>query len=240
MTDGYQRPLWILFGAVGFVLLIACVNVSNLLLARATTRTGEIAVRAALGAGRARLMRQLLAESVVLSLLGGAAGLLLGSWGVRALMAVAPADLPRAAAVQMDVSILLFSAGLSFVAGLVFGLAPGVRGVAAGPGDLPQGRPPRWRFVGRTPAASRRAGCGAGCACPGAARRRRSRGPQLRSPGAGRSRVPRVEHADLRRHAARGDLSQSGVADRSSSASTWSASRPSRGSSRRAPSASRR
>ena len=126
MTQSYQRPLWILFGAVGFVLLIACVNVSNLLLARATTRTGEIAVRAALGAGRGRLMRQLLAESVVLSLAGGAAGLLLGSWGVRALMAVAPADLPRAGAVRMDPSILLFSLGLSVIAGLVFGLAPAV------------------------------------------------------------------------------------------------------------------
>src|SRR5207342_2183003 len=89
-------------------------------------RTGEIAVRAALGAGRGRLMRQLLAESLVLSLAGGAAGLLLGAWGVRALMAVAPADLPRAGAVQMDVSILLFSLGLSCIAGLVFGLAPAV------------------------------------------------------------------------------------------------------------------
>ena len=126
MTAPYQRPLWILFGAVGFVLLIACVNVSNLLLARATTRTGEMAVRAALGAGRGRLMRQLLAESVVLSLAGGAAGLLLGSWGVRALMAVAPADLPRAGAVRMDLPILAFSVGLSFAAGLIFGLAPAV------------------------------------------------------------------------------------------------------------------
>ena len=109
MVESVQRPLLILFGAVGFVLLIACVNVSNLLLARATTRTGEIAVRSALGAGRWRLVRQLLAESVVLSLAGGAAGLLLGSWGVRALMAVAPPDLPRAAGVSMDASILVFS-----------------------------------------------------------------------------------------------------------------------------------
>src|SRR4029079_9363711 len=97
--------------------LIACVNVSNLLLARATTRTGEIAVRAALGAGRRRLVRQLLAESIVLSLAGGAAGLLIGSWGVRALMSVAPPDLPRASAVQMDGAVLLFSILLSIVAG---------------------------------------------------------------------------------------------------------------------------
>ena len=121
-----QRPLLILFGAVVFVLLIACVNVSNLLLARATTRTGEIAVRAALGAGRRRLVRQLLAESVVLSLAGGAAGLLLGSWGVRALMAVAPADLPRAADVRMDGTILAFSIVLSIVAGLFFGTMPAI------------------------------------------------------------------------------------------------------------------
>lgn len=126
MVEGVQRPLLILFGAVGCVLLIACVNVSNLLLARATTRTGEIAVRAALGAGRGRLVRQLLAESVVLSLAGGAAGLLLGSWGVRALMALAPADLPRAASVSMDGSVLAFSMALSLLAGLSFGTAPAI------------------------------------------------------------------------------------------------------------------
>ena len=126
MVDSVQRPLLILFGAVGCVLLIACVNVSNLLLARATTRTGEIAVRAALGAGRRRLVRQLLAESIVLSLAGGAAGLLIGSWGVRALMSVAPPDLPRASAVQMDGAVLLFSLMLSIVAGVVFGTAPAI------------------------------------------------------------------------------------------------------------------
>ncbi len=126
MVNPVQRPLLILFGAVAFVLLIACVKVSNLLLARATTRTGEIAVRAALGAGRRRLIRQLLAESVVLSLAGGAAGLLLGSWGVRALMAVAPPDLPRAGAVQMDATVLIFSILLSILAGVVFGTVPAI------------------------------------------------------------------------------------------------------------------
>ena len=124
MVGSVERPLWILAGAVALVLLIACVNVSNLLLARATTRTGEIAVRAALGAGRARLVGQLLAESVVLSLAGGLAGLLLASWGVRALMAVAPPDLPRADAVHIDGVVLTFSIVLSIIAGIVFGTAP--------------------------------------------------------------------------------------------------------------------
>ncbi len=124
MVQGVQQPLLVLFGAVAFVLLIACVNVSNLLLARATTRTGEIAVRAALGAGRGRLVRQLLAESVVLSLAGGTAGLLLASWGVRALMLVAPSDLPRAATVEIDGTILVFSILLSIAAGVMFGTVP--------------------------------------------------------------------------------------------------------------------
>ena len=124
MVSGVQRPLFILFGAVAFVLLIACVNVSNLLLARATTRTGEIAVRAALGAGRRQLIRQLMAESLVLAIAGGAAGILLATWGVRALMSLAPANLPRAAAVQLDPVILLFSLGLSVIAGLAFGTVP--------------------------------------------------------------------------------------------------------------------
>jgi putative ABC transport system permease protein len=131
IVEPVRQPLLILFGAVAFVLLIACVNVSNLLLARATTRTGEIAVRSALGAGRGRLIRQLLAESIVLSLAGGAAGLLLASWGVKALMAVAPSDLPRASGVQIDAVVLAFSVAISIVSGIVFGTAPAV--VASSP-----------------------------------------------------------------------------------------------------------
>jgi predicted permease len=126
MVASVRQPLLVLFGAVAFVLLIACVNVSNLLLALATTRTGEIAVRSALGAGRGRLIRQLLAESVVLSILGGAVGLLLASWGVKALMAVAPADLPRAAGVQMDAAVLAFSVAISVLAGVTFGTVPAI------------------------------------------------------------------------------------------------------------------
>jgi putative ABC transport system permease protein len=124
MVGPVQRPLLVLFGAGAFVLLIACVNVSNLLLARATTRTGEIAVRSALGARRGRLIRQLLAESVMLALAGGVAGVMVGSWGVRALMTLAPADLPRAGGIGVDAGVLAFSIAVSCVAGLVFGLAP--------------------------------------------------------------------------------------------------------------------
>ena len=128
------RPSLLVFaGAVAFVLLIACANVANLFLARATGRFQEMAVRSALGAGRWRLMRQLLAESTLISLAGGAAGILLAFWGVRALMALAPAGkVPRMEMIRIDGWVLAFTFGLSVITGVVFGLAPAFRATRHG------------------------------------------------------------------------------------------------------------
>jgi putative ABC transport system permease protein len=126
VVGGVRRPLLMMLGAVGFVLLIACANVSNLWLARATTRSAEMAVRVALGAGRWRIVRQLLAESVLLSLAGGLIGVMLAAWGVRALSFVLPQDLPRAEAIHISLIVLGFSFGISVFTGLLFGVAPAV------------------------------------------------------------------------------------------------------------------
>ena len=118
--------LWMLFGAVASVLVIACANVAGLLLARASSRSREFAVRAALGAPRARLIGQLLAESVLLSCAGGIAGLVLAAWSVRAIPAITAIELPRAGEIHLDWMVLAFAAGLSIATGVLFGLAPSI------------------------------------------------------------------------------------------------------------------
>jgi putative ABC transport system permease protein len=128
LVSNIRPTLLVLLGAVAFVLLIACANVANLLLARATLRKREIAIRAAVGAGRGRIIRQLLTESVLLSLGGGAVGLMVGFAGVRALLAINPGNIPRigenGAAVAMDWRVLLFTFAVAVLTGILFGLIP--------------------------------------------------------------------------------------------------------------------
>ncbi len=136
-----RLALWMLFGAVALVLLIACTNVANLMLARGITREREMAIRIALGAGRIRLMRQMLTESALLSLLGGAVGLLIASWGIRAILSFSPPNIRNLDSVTIDTRVLAFTTVVALLTSLLFGLAPALKISQAQPGAaLKEGR----------------------------------------------------------------------------------------------------
>src|SRR5204862_6663249 len=122
-----RTALYVLFGAVACLLLIANANVANLMLARASGRGKEIALRSALGASRVRIIRQLLTESLLLAALGGGFGLIMAKWGTDALVAVVPGNIPRISTIELDGAVLAFTLLLSLATGIIFGLVPAWR-----------------------------------------------------------------------------------------------------------------
>jgi putative ABC transport system permease protein len=127
MSENVRQSLWVLLGAVGFILLIACINVANLLLVRAAERQKELAVRMALGAARWRIVRQLLSESLLIAGLGGACGLLVGRWMLQGLLRMAPPELPQISRVSLDQTVLLFTLGIAVATSLLCGLLPALQ-----------------------------------------------------------------------------------------------------------------
>ena len=135
LVGGLRRPLLTLLTAVGFVLLIACANVANLLLVRAAARQRELCVRHALGAGRGRLIRELIVESLILSLLAAVVGLLFAWWGLHALLALLPSTMPSIATATLDLRVLAFTTAVSVLTGLIFGLVPAIQGTRCNSSD---------------------------------------------------------------------------------------------------------
>jgi putative ABC transport system permease protein len=127
MSEGVRQSLWVLFGAVGFILLIACINVANLFMVRAAERHKELSVRIALGAGRLRIVRQMLTESLLISGLGGICGVLVGYWMLQGLLGLAPTDIPQLSRVSLDTSVLLFALGIAIGTSLLCGLLPALQ-----------------------------------------------------------------------------------------------------------------